>query len=64
MKAATPRGSADGLCTESEAAGARALDPGLSVAREAAEVVPVESVRKNGNQHILYVYTPKNQLFH
>jgi len=36
MEAATPRGSADVLCTESEAAGARALDPGLSIAKEAA----------------------------
>jgi len=32
MEAATPRGLADGLCAESEAAGARALDPGLSLA--------------------------------
>jgi len=36
MEAATPRGSAGVFCTESEAAGARALDPGLSLAREAA----------------------------
>ena len=28
MEAATPRGLANVLCTESEAAGARALDPG------------------------------------
>ena len=40
MEAATPRGLADGLCTESEAAGARALDPGLSDAREAAKALP------------------------
>jgi len=40
MEAATPRGSADGLCTESVAAGARALDPGLSIAREAANALP------------------------
>ena len=36
MEVATPRESADGLCTESEAAGARTEDPGLSTAREAA----------------------------
>mgnify|MGYP006935561964 CR=1 FL=1 len=40
MEAATPRGLANVLCTESEAAGARALDPGLSIAKEAAEAVP------------------------
>ena len=51
MEAATPKGTAQ---TE---------DPGLSVAnvlylqrvtagaKEAAEVVPAESVRRNGNQH-------------
>ena len=41
MEAATPAESA------------RTEDPGLSIAREAAEVVPVESVRRNGNQHFL-----------
>ena len=40
MDAVTPRGLADGLCTENEAAGARALDPGLSIAREAAKDSP------------------------
>lgn len=39
MEAATPAESA------------RTEDPGLSIAREAAEVVPAESVRRNGNQH-------------
>ena len=29
---------------------ARTEDPGLSIAREAAEVLPAESVRRNGNQ--------------
>ena len=28
----------------------RTEDPGPSIAREAAEVVPAESVRRNGNQ--------------
>jgi len=36
---------------------ARTEDPGLSTAREAAEVLPAESVRRNGNQHFLFVYT-------
>jgi len=40
MEAATPAESA------------RTEDPGLSIAKEAAEVVPAESVRRNGNQHI------------
>ncbi len=30
---------------------ARTEDPGPSSAREAAEVVPAESVHRNGNQH-------------
>ncbi len=34
MEAATPAKSANGLCTEREAAGARTEDPGLSYARE------------------------------
>ncbi len=34
---------------------ARAEDPGLSVAKEAAEVLPAESVHRNGNQHYLFV---------
>ena len=42
MKAATPGGTA------------RAEDPGLSVAKEAAEAVPPESVRRNGNQPLLF----------
>ena len=50
MEPATPAESADVLCTESEAAGARTEDPGLSIAREAAEVLPAESVRRNVNQ--------------
>ncbi len=50
MEPATPADSADGLCTESEAAGARTEDPGLSFAREAAEVLAAESVRRNVNQ--------------
>ena len=33
---------------------ARTEDPGLSIAREAAEVLPAESVRSNGNQDSLY----------
>ena len=44
MVAATPGGIA------------RALDPGLSNAREAAKEVPPESVRHNGNQHYLLKY--------
>ena len=56
MEAATPRGLADGLCTESEAAGARALDPGLSIAKEATKAVPPESDRRNENQPSLLVY--------
>ncbi len=43
MEAATPAESA------------RTEDPGLSIAKEAAEVVPAESVRRNGNQHLLNV---------
>ena len=42
MEAATPAESA------------RTEDPGLSIAKEAAEVVPAESVRRNGNQHFFY----------
>lgn len=42
MEAATPGGTA------------RAEDPGLSAAREAAEAVPPESVRCNGNQLLLF----------
>ncbi len=37
--------------TATPAETARTEDPGLSIAREAAEVVPAESVRRNGNQH-------------
>ena len=33
---------------------ARAEAPGLSVAREKAEAVPVESVHRNGNQRTLF----------
>ena len=39
MEAATPAESA------------RTEDPGLSIAKEAAEVGPAESVRRNGIQH-------------
>ncbi len=46
MEAATPAESA------------RTEDPGLSNAREAAEVLPAESVRHNGNQHF-YLSTKK-----
>lgn len=42
MEAATPRGTA------------RAEDPGPNEVREAAEVVPLESDRCNGNQPLLY----------
>ena len=41
MEAATPAGTA------------RAEDPGLSAAREAAEAVPAESVRRNEHQAAL-----------
>ena len=41
MEAATPGGTA------------RAEDPGLNEVREAAEAVPPESVRRNGNQPLL-----------
>lgn len=34
---------------------ARTEDPGLSIAREAAEEVPAESVRRNENQHFLFL---------
>ena len=37
--------------TATLAESARTEDPGLSIAREAAEVVPAESVRRNGNHH-------------
>ena len=46
MEAATPAESA------------RTEDPGLSIAKEAVEVVPAESVRSNGNQH--FNYSPKD----
>jgi len=45
MEEATPRGLADGLCTESEAAGARTLDPGVSTPKEAAKACLPESAR-------------------
>ena len=52
MEAATPAESA------------RTEDPGLSVAKEAAEVLPAESVRCNGNHHSYYFSTRKGiQLF-
>ncbi len=35
---------------------ARTEDPGLSFAKEAAEVVPAESVRRNENQTFLYEF--------
>ena len=52
MEAATPGGTA------------RAEDPGLSAAREAAKAVPPENVRRNGNQLHLFreghLDTPRN----
>ncbi len=39
-----------GMETATLAESARTEDPGLSIAREAAEVVPAESVRRNVNQ--------------
>jgi len=42
---ATPAGTAMFFLTESEAAGTRAEAPGLSEAREKAEVVPAESAQ-------------------
>ena len=42
MEALTPGGTA------------RAEDPGLSTAREAAKAVPLESVRRNGKQPLLF----------
>ncbi len=38
---------------------ARNDDPGLSIASEAAEVVPAESVRHNGNPHCVMIYNLK-----
>ncbi len=35
---------------------ARTEDPGLSIAREAAEVLPAESVHRNENQHLFYLF--------
>ena len=49
-----------GMETATPAELARTEDPGLSIAREAAEVVPAESVRRNGNQH-LYLSTICNR---
>ena len=43
MEAATPAESA------------RTEDPGLSLAKEAAEVVPAESVRCKENQQLLFI---------
>ncbi len=43
MEAATPAESA------------RTEDPGLSLAKGAAEVVPAESVRCNENQRLLFI---------
>ncbi len=40
-----------GMETATPAELARTEDPGLSIAREAAEVVPAESVRRNGGQY-------------
>ena len=56
MEAATPRESA------------RAEDPGPNEVREAAEAVPLESVRSNGNQPLFVLFRhllfslPKQQL--
>ena len=66
MEAATPAESADGLCTESEAAGARTEDPGANLkgtktknATSCGNVFETnillaspERVRQNENQHI------------
>ena len=46
METVTPAGAV----TEQSEGATRAEDPGLSVAREAAEAVPAESVRRNGHQ--------------
>ena len=42
-----------GMETATPAGAARAEDPGLSEAREAAKAVPAESVRRNGHQPVL-----------
>ena len=47
MEAATPGGIV------------RALDPGLSSAKEAAKAVPAERVRQNENQQFYLVYCLK-----
>ncbi len=37
---------------------ARTEDPGLSIAREAAEVLPAESVHSNGNHYLQFLHRP------
>ena len=46
-----------GMETATPAELARTEDPGLSIAKEAAEVVPAESVRRNGNQYFFVKLT-------
>jgi len=45
-----------GMETATPAETTRTEDPGLSFAKEAAEDLPAESVRRNGNQHFLFFY--------
>ena len=44
-----------GMEVATPAESARTEDPGLSNAREAAEVLPAESVHRNENQHFLLI---------
>lgn len=53
METATPAGAV----TEQSEGATRAEDPGLSAAREAAEAVPAESVRRNG--HLTFLLDKK-----
>ena len=41
---------------------ARTEDPGLSLAKEAAEVLPAESDHRNGNQHFLFRHANHTEL--
>ncbi|WP_394190295.1 hypothetical protein [Paenisporosarcina quisquiliarum] len=50
--------------TATPAESARTEDPGLSKAREAAEVVPAESVRRNENQRFYERYFIENITTH
>ncbi|ALS74441.1 hypothetical protein AUC31_03825 [Planococcus rifietoensis] len=56
METATPAGAVTEPCDGAT----RAEDPGLSAAREAAEAVPAESVRRNG--HLPSLLDPKKGL--